>query len=397
MASRHAWAARMARSPVNSARGTRRICIIQPVMKQYRVPFFLALDRALAEYGITLEVVYGSPWAEEAARGDNVDLPAPLGRRVPTWRLFRSLSFQPVLRPWLRADLVVLEHANKHALNHLLTALRAIGCRRLAYWGHGRDRQADADTWGERFKRRSLHWADWWFSYTAAAAAYVTQQGFPAERVTVVENAVDTRTLRNELAAVTGDELRAARAKLGWHGGERVAVFCGSMYPSKRLDLLFAAAARAHQAVPELRLLIIGGGPLTAEAARLACEHRDWARYVGPKFGRDKTVLLKLAEFWLNPGLIGLGILDAFCAELPVLTTALAGHGPEIEYLQDGANGLIVAPDVADFSAAIIRLLGDRLLLERLRAGAASAARRYSIETMVGNFVEGVRRSLALS
>lgn len=375
----------------------KRVCIIQPVMKQYRLPFFLALHRALREHDIDLEVVYGSPWADERSRGDNTDLPAPIGRRVSTWKFGRRLFVHPVVRPWLGSDLVVLEHANKHALNHLLTALRSLGFGRLAYWGHGCDRQADPDSWGERFKRRSLHWVDWWFSYTATAARYVQQQGFPAERITVVENAIDTRALQDELASITASELTGMRARLGWQGDERVALFCGSLYRNKRLDLLFDAALRVRQTMPDFSLLIIGDGALAPDTAAFAAAHPQWVRYVGAKFGREKAVLLKLSELWLNPGVVGLGVLDAFCAGLPVLTTTLRGHGPEIEYLDNRHNGLLVPPNPADLANSIIDLMTDRSLHQHLRDGAISAARRYSIETMVANFVRGIRQSLVVS
>lgn len=370
-----------------------KVCIIQPVMKGYRLPFFIGLNKRLSQVGITLQVVYGTPWPEEAKRGDHVELPPPLGRKVESRMLFSKLFLLPVLRPWLSADLVIVEHANKHLMNYLLAVLWAVGVKRIAYWGHGRDRQANADSRAERFKRRSMHWADWWFAYTAKSAAYVAEQGFPADRITVVENAIDTRALRDDLATVSEGELQGVRAGLGWNGNEQVAVFCGSLYQNKRLDLLFDATDRVHREMPLFRLLIIGGGPLADEVARFASD-RTWVKAVGPKFGHEKSILLRLANMWLNPGLVGLGILDAFCAGLPVLTMDLPLHSPEIEYLVDGENGLIVQPTVDDFADVIERLLKDAVSLEHLRNGALIAAQRYSIETMVENFAVGVERCL---
>lgn len=52
-----------------------RVCIIQPVMKGYRLPFLVGLDKRLSQVGITIQVVYGTPWPEEAKRGDHEDLP----------------------------------------------------------------------------------------------------------------------------------------------------------------------------------------------------------------------------------------------------------------------------------------------------------------------------------
>lgn len=372
-----------------------RVCIIQPVMKQYRLPFFTALSQLLAADGCQLQVVYGTPWAVERRRGDHVDLPPPLGRRVRS-AMLGGMLWLPVLRPWLRADLVVVEHANKNLLNLPLAALRQLGMKRLAYWGHGRDRQVDSGTFGERFKRRSLHWADWWFAYTAESAAYVAAQGFAAGRVTVVQNAVDTRELRAQLASVDEADRTRQRQQLGWPDDSRIAVYCGSLYANKRLDLLMAAADRVHARQPRFRLLLIGDGPLRASVEDFARD-RAWVHVAGARFGRDKAQLLSLAEIWLNPGLVGLGILDAFCARLPVLTTDLPLHSPEIEYLEPGRNGLLLPPDADALANAIDGLLADPARLQALRAGAEASSRCYSIEAMAQNFAAGVRQCLGRS
>jgi glycosyltransferase involved in cell wall biosynthesis len=117
----------------------------------------------------------------------------------------------------------------------------------------------------------------------------------------------------------------------------------------------------------------------------------------GARFGRDKALLLRLAQLWLNPGLVGLGILDAFCAGLPLLTTDLPLHSPEIDYLEAGRNGLMVSPDGTAFAAAIDGLLDEPLRLTLLQAGAVASSQRYSIEAMADNFATGVRQCLCRS
>ena len=372
------------------------VCIIQPVMKQYRVPFFLELEKILADLGVRLTVVYGTPWRGEAARGDHADLPAPLGHGVNSSMLLGKVLVIPVLRAWLAADLVVVEHANKNLLNYLLAALQRLGLKRLAYWSHGRDRQADPQARGERFKRRSLHWANWWFAYTDDAGRYVAQQGFDPARITVVQNAIDTRELRECLADVADVERSQLLDELGWPADCRIAIYCGSLYENKRFDLLMESADSVHQHHPAFRLLIVGGGPMSKQIEAYA-RQRAWVHWAGPKFGREKAAFLSLAEMWLNPGLVGLGILDAFCARLPLLTTDLPLHSPEIEYLEPGINGLITAPQASAFAEAIESLLNHSAKLGRMRAAAEAASHRYSIETMAQNFATGVERCLGLS
>jgi L-malate glycosyltransferase len=375
---------------------SQRVCIIQPVMKQYRLPFFVGLEKELAKSDIQLQVVYGMPWAEEEKRGDNAELPAPLGCSVPTYRLFRKLFIQPSFLPWVRADLVVLEPANKHLLNYLLMSLYGLGVKRIAYWGHGYDRQSSPTTSGNRFKRKSLHWATWWFAYTRGAAEYITAEGFGEDQVTIVENAVDTAEFRQQLANVKTTDIYQALADLGWDNQDRIGVFCGSLYTNKKLDFLFEAAQLIHQENSKFRLLILGGGPLEDDVRDFSLNH-DWVQYVGPMFGHNKATLLKLSDLWLNPGLIGLGILDGFCAGLPVITTDVTFHSPEIEYLEHDINGLMVSTDINSYATAVSNLLNDDEVYQNLKQGALAAAERYNIEKMISNFAEGVKQCLNAS
>lgn len=341
-----------------------------------------------------LQVVYGSPSRSDGVRGDNVDLDFPLGVCVGSYRIFGRLLFLSTFRSWLTSDLIVVEHANKHVLNYLFSFLSALGLKRVAYWGHGFDRQANPDSNGERLKRLSLHWAGWWFTYTNGCARYVEEQGFRKERITVVENAVDVEGLKRDLESVSGEEKSKALSDLGWTGRVRVAAYCGSLYESKRIDLLLESSKVIHDAVPEFRLLVIGGGEGRDYVSEFAKEN-SWVQYVGPKFGRDKAVFLSLAEIFLNPGVVGLGILDAFCAGLPFITCDVPGHGPEVDYLESGVNGILCRSDPEAVASSVISLVESPVLLSALRCGALESARLYSIDTMVENFASGIKGALA--
>jgi glycosyltransferase involved in cell wall biosynthesis len=170
-------------------------------------------------------------------------------------------------------------------------------------------------------------------------------------------------------------------------------VCCGSLYPNKFVDQLIEASDTLHAVDAHVRLLVIGGGP-GLEGARTLAGCRPWVRCVGPKFGHEKAVLLSLAELWLNPGLVGLGVLDAFCAGLPIITRKLNLHSPEFDYVQHDVNGLVLPEDMEDYMHAVSALLRDSAQLARLRSGAWESAELYSIETMIDNFATGVKACL---
>ncbi|MEP6878903.1 MAG: glycosyltransferase [Nitrosospira sp.] len=55
------------------------------------------------------------------------------------------------------------------------------------------------------------------------------------------------------------------RAEIGAEDGTKIGLFCGSLYPDKRLDYMVEAADQIHAALPDFRLLIMGDGPSASE------------------------------------------------------------------------------------------------------------------------------------
>jgi len=268
---------------------------------------------------------------------------------------------------------------------------------RLAFWGHGRNFQSDSTTtFAERAKRLLSREADWWFAYTQRSAEIVASLPFNRNRITVVNNAIDTGELakaRNTIRRHPGG-IEELRQTLGL-SGDQVGLFVGAMYAEKRLPFLIECCDRIRSLVPEFEMVFVGAG--TAEdLVRQASRERPWMHYVGPVFGPAVARYFALASVVLMPGLVGLGVLDSFVCETPMVTTGLSTHSPEIEYLESGINGIVVRPpdDVESFSNAVSGLLCDRTKLITLIDGCRASARLYSIEGMAGNFAAGVLEAL---
>jgi glycosyltransferase involved in cell wall biosynthesis len=363
-------------------------------MKQYRVPFFCQLHESLKRDGVHLTVAYSDPVDKESGTGDSAELPGNVGLKVPGYWFGRGrLLYQPLIRRILSSDLVIVEQANKHVLNWLLMAASRLGAKKTAFWGHGRNRQQSAQTVTEQLKKFTLHSANWWFAYTDGVARYVSGAGFPAGKITAVRNSIDLCEFRRLIAEVDEQHCTALRDSLGIPLNALVALYCGGFYPGKRIDFLLEAAAQVHTSLPEFHLIIVGEGQ-KIKSVKSAADQYGWVHYAGPQFRQKKAQLFRLAQIFLMPAAVGLSILDSFAAGLPFLTTSIENHGPEIEYLQDGVNGLIVRPDTRHYAEAIINVLRTPGLLRRLRQGALESSHHYSIEAMVHNFHSGVVKAL---
>ncbi|MCV2876540.1 glycosyltransferase family 4 protein [Rhodobacteraceae bacterium XHP0102] len=363
-------------------------------MTHYRVAFHARLRAELSKRCVAYHLVYSPPLGAEAGKKDAVELDWAHRQPLCAPSFLGRLRYQPFWQ-WRRHGLVIVGQENRN-----LTAYAAILCARLfgyrvAYFGHGKNFQAkNPDSLAERWKRFWATKVDWWFTYTEGCADLIAGYGFPRAKITVFNNAIDLSQIAAERAAIDPAELAKLRASL-CRGSENVAVYIGGMYHEKRLPFLIASLDLLRADIPDLQVLFIGAGP-EAHIVKEAAETRDWLHNLGPKFGADKTLHASLAKVWLMPGLVGLGVLDSFAYETPLVTTQLPYHSPEIDYLQDGVNGVIVAQsdDAQAYADAVQRVLSDPEYRNTLIQGARIARNNYSIEEMSRRFADGVEEAL---
>lgn len=367
-----------------------QVLIIEAQIKQYRLPFFEGLRRELGSSGIELRVGYSAPNCEEATKKDNCDLPLDYGKKVRgRWFFQDRVLFQPLLWDALSADLVIVDQGNRFLLNHLLLPLCKAGIKRVAFWGLGENLQAGQIRASEWYRRKTLNAVSWWFAYTRGTARYLIRSGVPPRKITAVDNAVDTSAIRQCVESISPIRRASLRASLAISPAARVGIFCGMLDKVKSVPFLIESAKMIRDQVEDFHLILVGGGP-EATSIRSDIVGTPWIHYMGPQFGERKSELIAISDVFLMPGRVGLVILDAFAAGLPLLSTRLRIHGPEMEYLEEGQNGLLSEPEVAAFSNMAATLLLDKTVLEALRRGARRSGSKYTIENMVANFKQGI-------
>lgn len=367
-----------------------RVVCIQRRLTHYRVPLFEEMRTRLAAAGVRFELVYGDATPEEAVKRDEGRL--DWATYVPC-RYFMGgkLCWQDCSGVARGAALVIMTQENKLLYNYLALTLRRPA--RVAFWGHGRNFQSGAvGGWRERFKRAVSVHVDWWFAYTGLSQRLVEEMGFRADRITNLENAVDTKAFSDLCAQVTATQIAECRAR--WNlGSGPVAIFVGSLYAEKRIDFLLAAAERLAAEVPAFRLLVVGDGP-QRPIVESAAARNAWLSYAGPQFGAQKALCLRAADLMMNPGLVGLGILDSFVAGIPMVTTDCNLHSPEIDYLRDGKNGVMTEDSLEAYVIACRELLVDIKRRERLGAMARIDAEHYTVANMSARFCAGILKAL---
>ncbi|MBB6145196.1 glycosyltransferase involved in cell wall biosynthesis [Silvibacterium bohemicum] len=369
----------------------KQVTIIYRMLPQYRVDFFEQLRSMLDAEGVDLNLLYSK--AISNVKKDEAHL--PWGTIVPQMKLSISgkhLLYQRLPKSIYDSSLIILMQENKILSNYVVSFLARRRGIRVALWGHGINFQEQSAGLSNWWKKQYSSKVDWWFAYTDKVAQLVQSMPFPGDRITVVNNAIDTKSLIKALGEVSESQKQALREKLGLGPGP-VGIYCGGMYPEKRLDFLFEACETVRREVPGFELILIGAGPDARIAEEFAAT-RPWVHYVGPMFGLERVTYFSLAEIFLMPGLVGLAVLDSFALGTPIVTTKYPFHSPEIDYVTDRQNGLISDDDVSAYARAVTGALTDPGLLPYLRDKAQQSAQTYTVEAMAAKFAAGVLQAI---
>ncbi|QHT67124.1 glycosyltransferase family 4 protein [Rhodocytophaga rosea] len=370
----------------------KKVLIIQRLLPHYRADFFNRLKQKLDAQGVELTLLYGKD--EKSAKKDEVEISWATYIPTRTFHLGKiELFWQPGLDYLKDKELVIIEQANKNLINYLLIARRQFTNQKIAYWGHGRNRQTQEDSFRNSFKKFFINQCDWWFAYTQQVKDFLVSQSFPQDKITCVQNAVDTSGMLKQYATVSDESLTQLRNELGISETDQVAIFCGGIYKEKRISFLIEACDLIKKSIPNFHIVVVGSGT-DAHLVTEAAQSRKWIHYVGPKFGIEKVKHFKISSLFLMPGLLGLAVLDSFALQTPTITTTYPYHSPEIEYLEHNINGIITEDNVQAYANAVVELLQADDQRKKLVEGCRISAGKYTVEQMAENFANGIIKCL---
>jgi PEP-CTERM/exosortase A-associated glycosyltransferase len=324
--------------------------------------------------------------------------PSPEEETVDGWHFYRTpagaASNLPVLSQWalmkatrqrllqvaaqVRPDII---HAHSPVLNAIpaLHVGKQLGIPVVyevrAFW---EDAAVDHGTTQEgslryrltrRLETHALRQAGHVFTICEGLRADIVARGIPAAKVTVIPNAVDIDAF--DPGGTPDAELKG---RLGL-AGATVLGFIGSFYAYEGLDLLLAALPGLLQRRPELRVLLVGGGPqdaaLKAQAAALGVAdkvmftgrvpHAEVQRY----YDLVDVLAYPRHSMRLTELVTPLKPLEAMAQGRVLVASDVGGHK---ELIRHGETGwLFKAGDASALAQAIDDLLGRRADWPRLR------------------------------
>jgi glycosyltransferase involved in cell wall biosynthesis len=210
--------------------------------------------------------------------------------------------------------------------------------------------------------------------------------GFPARKIGVIHNGVQTRRFRPD-----GEARRQVRGELGIGAEEFCIGAVGRLNRIKDYPTLLRAADIFGASCASWRLLIAGDGAehaalqeLVASSPRLSGR----VQFLGAR-GRIPDFLNALDVYAL-PSLcegISNSLLEAMASGLPVVATDVGGN-PEV--VENGESGLLFpVGDIQALAGRLLRLQSKMELRQRIGQRAVQRVQeQFSLDAMVGKYEE---------
>lgn len=365
-------------------------------MFHYRIDFLNQLRAKLATEAIELIVYYGKPTKQSLQRKDSQTL--EWGKEIPTRTITiggKEIMLQLPPMAILNSSLIVCMQENRLLVNYALQLTTMFNRNsKFAFFGHGKNFQSKSSNGvREKFKKMIVKRSDWFFAYTALSKNVLLDSDYPEECISVVNNTIDTKLFATEISSKSDVEKKRFKEKLGIPDDAVVGLFCGSIYKMKLPQFVIDSCIKIKKEHANFHLIVLGAGP-DAHVFEEASKIYSWIHYRGMQKGEEKTLAYSIAEIIVNPGLVGLHIVDSFSAGVPMVTSRVPYHSPEYQYLEDGINGIVTENNVNEYSKGVIEILHDRNKIKIISNNALSSAETYSLEKMVESFVTGIKSAI---
>ena len=241
-------------------------------------------------------------------------------------------------------------------------------------------RRVDFHLGRNAFSRWKYRQVDTFICASEAIRQIVLGDGVPAARAVTVHEGID-------LARVDAAPRADPHQELWLPHGAPLVGNVAALVPHKGQRHLIDAAALVLRQQPDARFIIAGDGELRGALGQQIRHHHLDKHVMLAGFRPDVLSLHKAFDvFVMSSVMEGLGtsLLDAMACGKPVVATRVGGI-PEV--VVDGETGVLVPPrDHAAMAEAIVRLLEDQALRERMgAAGLQRVRRKFSAEVMARN------------
>ncbi len=373
-------------SPSQPTNNPSVISLQQNVIPDYRIGFLRTLKAILSEkLLIHSGLIDFSPTTRTAAEAEPLIHSPQLTNRYFLNRrfLWQSGSF----RKRLQADLLILNFNLRNLSNYPILLLRRLFRRPSLLWGH----VSGLSPLTERFGFLQLFFAKGFICYTEAQQKKFRELHPKSSTQTFVAANSCIHELDCYALEVPHDKIRDI-------------IYVGRLVKEKKPGLLLQAflLAKEQKLIPrEVRLIIVGRGPESEKLQSIAAgsAYSDCIHFRGHIANIDELrEIYSTAYCSVNPGYIGLSVIQSFAFGVPVLAARDEPHSPEVEACHKMDFGCFFPSDsVSSLTQELSRFWQrkEQSLLERPRV-LDYIRKHYTFETMADGFIQAIHYALKI-
>ncbi|RXT14642.1 glycosyltransferase [Ammoniphilus sp. CFH 90114] len=232
-----------------------------------------------------------------------------------------------------------------------------------------------------RMEKWTRSFTDRFIAVSRSIADYLQEEGIESKKISVIHHGIDVDQFSQGKAVL--------RDELGLSPDDYLIGVVSRLVKIKGMDYAISAMPKILQANPRAHLVIVGSGPEEAELKAAVEQHHvtGHVHFVG--FRKDIANCLHSFDCFVSASLsegLGLNILEAMAASLPVVVT---GVGGVIDFTQDRKNGLLIEPQSSeDIAIKVIELMNNPGFAKSLAEEAfRQVEQSFSLHAMLTNTV----------
>ena len=179
-----------------------------------------------------------------------------------------------------------------------------------------------------------------------------------------------------------------AREEFGFDKNDVLVAYMGRIAPEKNLEFLLQSFAGVSRAVPNTKLIVVGGGLKDQEegiknfADKLElCDH---IKFTGAIPYAQLPSYLAMCDIFATASVTEVhpfSVIEGMASGLPIVGIDSPGISDSIA---DGETGLLSVNDLASYTAKLTTLCLNRDLQKKMGAAAQQASHQFSIENTTG-------------
>jgi len=288
-------------------------------------------------------------------------------------KLGLDLSMVPKLAKIMGREKPDVIHTHLDVIKYAVAAAKLSGIRRCVHTVHN---VADKEAEGRIQRTINNFYFKMGWSVPVALSPLVQSTiaefyGMDKARVPVIYNGVD-------LSRCIPLDHYANQAK--------VLIHLGRFNEQKNHEGLLRAFRIVAEQEPDCRLDLLGDGELRTQTEELAKQLgiSEKVRFLGSQ--SNVYPYLKEADIFLLPSNyegMPMTIIEAMGTGLPVVASAVGGVPDMITH---GESGLLTSTDPEEVAGAVLELMGNKALREKLGENAKQASKRFSAEYMAAEY-----------